>query len=110
MNREAFEQRIAFEPNTGCHIWTGAVQTYPPGHRRHGKHGYGVVWTGSGYRGAHRYAWQLDRGAIPRGMNVLHTCDTPECVNVAHLRLGTQSDNMRDAYEKGRLVGRFARR
>ena len=32
----------------------------------------------------------------------MHTCDVTRCCNPAHLRLGTQSENIRDAYAKGR--------
>jgi len=71
-----------------------------------------ILWTGSrnadGYgtmsrnRKAHRVAWEHERGPIPAGMSVLHRCDTPACVNVAHLFLGTQADNMADMMAKGR--------
>lgn len=59
---------------------------------------------------AHRLAWELAYGAIPDGLLVLHHCDTPACVKTdsdenypdGHLFVGTQSDNIRDMYAKGR--------
>lgn len=50
---------------------------------------------------AHRVAIALRR-SIPKGMMVLHHCDNPACVNVRHLYLGTQADNMRDMVVRGR--------
>lgn len=32
----------------------------------------------------------------------MHTCDNPRCYNADHLKLGTQSDNVKDMYAKGR--------
>jgi hypothetical protein len=51
---------------------------------------------------AHRYAWELWRGPIPDGMNVLHACDNRACCNPSHLFLGTQKDNIQDMHAKGR--------
>jgi hypothetical protein len=38
----------------------------------------------------------------PPGVNVLHACDDPSCVRSAHLRFGSQADNLRDAIARGR--------
>jgi hypothetical protein len=32
----------------------------------------------------------------------LHSCDEPRCVNPAHIRLGGMSENIKEAYAKGR--------
>ncbi len=33
-----------------------------------------------------------------------HECDNPKCVNVKHLFIGSQSDNLKDAASKGRTA------
>lgn len=38
-------------------------------------------------------------------MRVLHGCDNPPCINVDHLSIGTQKDNIQDALSKGRMRG-----
>ena len=51
---------------------------------------------------AHRYAWIQQRGDIPLGLKVLHSCDNPKCVNINHLSLGTHDENMRQMAERKR--------
>lgn len=69
--------------------------------------GYGMVvipgQTHTSHR-AHRLAWQMYNGPIPKGLFVLHKCDNPPCYEIAHLFLGTNADNMADAVAKGRFA------
>lgn len=91
---ERFYAMVSKTPTeTGCLEWLGAHG--PSNHGRFGIGGKKVVL-------AHRYAWELVHGPIPPGKKCLHKCDNPRCVNVSHLWLGTQADNVRDMYEKGR--------
>lgn len=65
--------------------------------------GYGVFSLNKRERVlAHRFAYSMVNGEIPRGMVVMHTCDNPSCVNIDHLRLGTQLENIADMTEKKR--------
>jgi hypothetical protein len=51
---------------------------------------------------AHHFAWLEAGNSIPPGVFLLHSCDNPPCVNPAHLRTGTNGDNMQDALARGR--------
>ncbi len=66
--------------------------------------GYGNIGTSRGARRTHRVSYELYIGPIAAGLQVLHSCDNPACINPAHLSLGTGADNMRDRDAKGRHV------
>ena len=87
-----FYDKTEPEPMSGCLLWTGYVAST----------GYGVFRMNTKARRAHRVAWELERGEIPEGLCVLHKCDVPACVNVDHLFLGTQADNVADRHAKNR--------
>lgn len=76
-----------------CWPWTAAL----------GPSGYGHFWSRGRMRAASRIAHELAKGPIPAGLFVLHSCDNRICCNPAHLRTGTQLDNMREAAERGRV-------
>jgi endogenous inhibitor of DNA gyrase (YacG/DUF329 family) len=89
-------RRVIQEPEDGCWLWTGAVVKPDPW-------GYGVINLGDGTtRLTHRVAWEVTYGPIPQGQRVLHRCDVRRCVRPDHLWLGTQHENLRDAWVKGR--------
>lgn len=82
---------------SGCWLWTGGTRQNSKGvpYPRH--------WTDDRKLiGAHRFSFELVRGAIPKGMYVCHKCDTPLCVNPDHLFVGTHHDNMHDMVQKKR--------
>lgn len=65
--------------------------------------GYGLCYINQEVVLAHRVAWALHHAKeIPEGMVIRHSCDNPACVNPAHLVVGSQRDNIRDAIQRGR--------
>jgi hypothetical protein len=96
--REAEKFFLKVEKGPSCWIWTGS---------RAGKNHYGAFYlNGVKYR-AHRFSFMIHVGEIPAGLEVLHRCDTPLCVNPDHLFIGTQKDNIHDAINKGRIYDGF---
>lgn len=90
---EKHRDKIALAGPTECWLWTAGK----------GADGYGIVRVNGRSRGAHRESHEAENGAgSAAGFVVRHRCDTPACVNPAHLEIGTHADNIRDRNERGR--------
>ncbi len=88
--REWFLARVEVQPS-GCWRWVGDYDA----------DGYGLARLPDRTVKAHRLSCELHHGD-PSGLVVLHGCDTPACVNPAHLSLGTQKQNVADRIQKNR--------
>lgn len=97
---ERFWEKVDRRGPDDCWLWTASLSA------GYGQIGLGGKDGGNGH--AHRVAWELSRGPIPVGLNVLHRCDVPACCNPRHLFLGTLRDNTVDMYAKGRAAGPIA--
>lgn len=78
---EAFASRT--ERRGDCLVWTGAKTL----------DGYGQLGVRGKMTRAHRYAWERERGPVPEGMWIDHTCYEPSCCEVSHLRLADAAQN-----------------
>jgi hypothetical protein len=76
----------------GCWIYPGTIDTG----------GYKSVKHNGKKIGAHRVAYMVGAGKIPKGKYVCHHCDTPACVRPSHLFVGSAKDNYLDAKAKRR--------
>lgn len=80
-----------------CILWKRATS----------KAGYGYKWYNGKPELAHRLAYceahGLSLNAI-EGVVIRHKCDVRACIYPAHLIPGTQADNTRDTWERGRAI------
>jgi hypothetical protein len=89
-----FFDKKRVDPATGCWLWLACKF----------RNGYGCVRIAKKSRLAHRVAYEMVNGPIPDGAYILHSCDVPACINPAHLRIGDQNENQKEARTKGRLT------
>ena len=78
----------------GCHLFMG--------HRN--EDGYGRIGKGNSLVFVHREMFKHHNPDIEITGVIMHSCDTPNCVNIEHLRHGTQAENIADMVAKGRRV------
>lgn len=81
-----FEQRFwaKVDKTDECWVWTSVVNSG----------GYGRIRADGRYRYAHRVSWEFINGPVPDCLELDHRCGNRACVNPAHLRPTTRSQNM----------------
>jgi hypothetical protein len=90
---ERFWEKVAVGALSDCWPWLGGACG-----------GYGRIWDtdmGSNRR-ATEVALVLSGITVPPGAMVCHHCDTPRCVNPAHLYVGDAATNVADMDRRGR--------
>ncbi len=93
-----FTEKYVRRGMTECWPWTGSKDRF----------GRGYFYYEGKVTRAPRVAWTLHHGMrFPDGKDACHSCDNPSCVNPAHIWPGSESDNLRDAENKGRVPHRI---
>ncbi len=88
-----FWSRVQRGDPAECWLWQGYCNPA----------GYGQIKIDRRMKGAHRLAyWLSGQGELPPGAVVRHLCNCPQCVNPAHLAVGSHQDNVRDRVLAGR--------
>jgi len=77
--------------DNGCHIIVSGTNKQKSGYHQFNSGVY-----------VHREVYFFNKGDIPKGKIILHTCDNSDCINPNHLIIGTHKDNTQDMIEKGR--------
>lgn len=81
------------EPNSGCWLWAGYSNQM----------GYGQVYVKGVRKQSHRLSYEIKHNILLTSEQLIcHKCNVPSCCNPDHLYLGTQSDNMSQAYRQKR--------
>ncbi len=89
-----FWSKVAKGAPTECWPWQGALTA-------HG--GYGAFRLSGITQRAHRIAYFLAKENLDHNLEILHSCNNPQCCNPAHLRQATHAENIQQANQQGRL-------
>jgi len=86
---ERFFRYCLPEPNSGCWLWMGTVDSKGYGNMR-----VGNTKTGRGLVRTHRFSYELHKGPIPNDLCLDHLCRVRSCCNPNHLEPVTLRENI----------------
>jgi hypothetical protein len=81
---QRFWSKVEIKGEDDCWIWMGSKA----------RGGYGHFKVYNKYPSAHRVAYELIKGPIPKGLVLDHLCRNPSCVNPNHLEPVTYRENL----------------
>lgn len=91
---------VGYDLSTPCRLWTGGTVTNSRG-EKYGKLEYaGKTVLAHRLAAAARAGMTLEEMMAAKELYVLHGCDRTRCV--CHGRFGTPSENLQEAYDRGR--------
>ena len=94
MGNQFSRKNIEWDVNeNGCYVCTSHAKD---------KFGYIRIRIDGKLDRLHREIYRQCLGEIPIGNVVMHKCDNPSCINIEHLILGTQIENIKDCINKKR--------
>lgn len=82
---DRFWDKVQFEPNSGCWLWTGSLVN----------NGYSQFRYDDKTILAHRLSYEKYIGPIPKGLVIDHLCRVRCCVNPSHMEAVTQRTNVK---------------
>lgn len=93
-NKRNFWKKVDVRGENECWMWNAGRD----------RGGYGKFGVDGKTQKAHRVSFFLANGYIEADKVAMHLCDNPGCVNPAHLKLGTHTENIADRDTKGRTA------
>jgi len=92
---DSFWKKTKQGTEDACWQWQGCIDAL----------GYGATYYKGQQIRAHRLAFLLANGYLPKEGVVRHLCANGRCVNPNHLAHGTKKDNAQDAIRHGAFIG-----
>jgi len=87
------KDKIDIDKETDCWIWTKST-----------REGYGQITIAGKYWNSHRLSYTMNKGPIPKGLLVRHSCHNKRCCNPDHLSVGRDLDNYHDSFDVHRDI------